>query len=576
MYAILSDPGSGKGSFVVYQARQKLDVPADVAWTILTSQAGARLWLGDDGHPGLRPGASFPMRRGRAAEIADMSDGKSVSLEFPDGRTASVAICPTGDKCELVIDDNGGADKAESWKALLTAGRFIVDQTKARRRGKQAIVVIHGIGNQRPLSMVKGITGALTKRSDRWSKPDQLSSSYELRRYQLKRRAERPRTDFFELYWADKVPATKLNHVTSWLRTIALRRPSHLGRSLRPIAYLTWTVVALAILAAVAAIIVLGTDGAQRLYRSASSLADVAWISATLSLVGAVINGFLLSSLGDAARYLDASPDNISVRQSIRASGVSLLERLHTEGRYDRIVVVGHSLGSVVGYDIIRHYWAQVHRTHGSPLKIDQSALKAYQVVLTASHLDEQQHRAAQRALWREYRRLGHEWLVTDLVTIGSPLTHAATLLARSPANLSDLIEDLELPTCPPTEGAKSFERLERYLVDGQIRAVRIPTHAAVFAVTRWTNLYVPTRALVFGDPIGGPVAPVFGPGVKDVPVRPSSWWRRTVLAHTSYWQGKLTDPSLRRLADAIDIESGRWFDDHIASMPWTVGRDYD
>lgn len=38
--------------------------------------------------------------------------------------------------------------------------------------------------------------------------------------------------------------------------------------------------------------------------------------------------------------------------------------------------------------------------------------------------------------------------------------------------------------------------------------------------------------------PIGGPVAPIFAAGIRDVSVRFSSWWRRnTPWAYTSYWR---------------------------------------
>ncbi len=68
---------------------------------------------------------------------------------------------------------------------------------------------------------------------------------------------------------------------------------------------------------------------------------------------------FLSPVMGDSARYLRATPSNIAQRQKIREAGVSLLESLHASGRYQRIVVVGHSLGSVVGYDVLTHFWGR-------------------------------------------------------------------------------------------------------------------------------------------------------------------------------------------------------------------------
>src|SRR6185503_14291195 len=80
-----------------------------------------------------------------------------------------------------------------------------------------------------------------------------------------------------------------------------------------------------------------------------------------------------LGWIGDAARYFGHSPTNPVERQEIRAQGIRILKRLHDRkvtnltspgdpprNEYDRIVVVGHSLGSVVAYDILTHYWADV------------------------------------------------------------------------------------------------------------------------------------------------------------------------------------------------------------------------
>ncbi len=452
----------------------------------------------------------------------------------------------------------------------------------------QAIVVIHGIGSQRPLSTVKGFTDALIPRSGRFSKPDHLSASYELRRYQLKRTRYQPRTDLFEMYWADKVPGTKLGQTLSWLRTIVLRRPRDVSASLRPIAYLTRVVAATAVVALASLVLALGASGFDRLWYAATGLAQIAWISACLSLAGSAVSGLVVASLGDAARYLDPAPDNIVVRQSIRQSGVALLRRLHDEGQYDRIVVVGHSLGSVIGYDIIRLYWSEVHTSHGAPVVFEQAHLRSYRQILAradtagvgsaaagAGPAELADQRRAQRDLWREYRRLGQPWLITDLITIGSPLTHAGTLLARSPADLDEIMADRELPTCPPRDARTELTQAVRYFADGQIRSLQMLTSGAPFAVTRWTNIYVPTRAIIAGDPIGGPLAPVFGTGIKDIPVKVSPWWRcHTPLAHTSYWRrpsraGGAT--AIAALTESLDLESGRWLDKHVAEMPWEM-----
>jgi len=75
------------------------------------------------------------------------------------------------------------------------------------------------------------------------------------------------------------------------------------------------------------------------------------------------INIKVAETVGDAVRYLTPSPQNIDSRYKIRQKGVDLLKKLHEKKDkkgnplYRRIVIVGHSLGSVVGYDIITNLW---------------------------------------------------------------------------------------------------------------------------------------------------------------------------------------------------------------------------
>ena len=47
--------------------------------------------------------------------------------------------------------------------------------------------------------------------------------------------------------------------------------------------------------------------------------------------------------------------ENVAARQTIREAGVDLLTKLHGSGNYDRIIVIGHSLGSVIGYDVLNY-----------------------------------------------------------------------------------------------------------------------------------------------------------------------------------------------------------------------------
>jgi hypothetical protein len=59
-------------------------------------------------------------------------------------------------------------------------------------------------------------------------------------------------------------------------------------------------------------------------------------------------------------RYFRASPANVAVRRTIRMEAVNTLHNLHRSGNYDRIIVVAHSLGTVIAYDMLRAYFSRI------------------------------------------------------------------------------------------------------------------------------------------------------------------------------------------------------------------------
>ncbi len=119
----------------------------------------------------------------------------------------------------------------------------------------QAVVVIHGIGKQRPMDTLRGfvdsvldvVPGAETGSTGRpayYSKPDSFSNSFELRR--LCTRESRPRTEFFELYWAHRMPLASWQRILEWARLLLQRPVSEVPRCFRVIWWALWiTVVAI-------------------------------------------------------------------------------------------------------------------------------------------------------------------------------------------------------------------------------------------------------------------------------------------------------------------------------------------
>lgn len=404
---------------------------------------------------------------------------------------------------------------------------------------KQAVILIHGIGEQRPMDALRRFVDAVWTtdkaahhqfaQAGMFSKPDTVSDSFELRRLTTTQNRNGVRTDFYELYWAHVMEGTSLGHVFGWARRLLWRDPRKLPKPLLPAWFLLVSIIVVAVFLA-----------AQMVVPEDVRVVDLpAWATGLLSVGAAwLIVPVLNTVIGDAARYLDPAPGNVGRRQAIRAAGVDVLKRLHAFGEYDRIVVVGHSLGSVIGYDILTYAWDLYNekgKTQGGNPALDR--IEAY---LSNSFFKTSQYRELQRDLQEELRRRCNPWRVTDFVTLGSPLAHAQVLLAKDEADLQRKQADRELPTCPPQLESGRFS----YPADHANRTLH---HAAVFGPTRWTNLYFPARYLIYGDLIGGPIGPLFGSGVFDRKV--TTDLRGGLLSHTLYWTPSKPAPASHILA---------------------------
>lgn len=178
-----------------------------------------------------------------------------------------------------------------------------------------------------------------------------------------------------------------------------------------------------------------------------------------------------------------------------------------------------------------------------------------------------------QSQLHAEQRRQGVPWLVTDLITAGSPIAHADDLWGSKVASFELRAQENEYPSCPPL-GETQHSEVRRIKTnkpaiiggEGRIAFYRkdekgplVAHEASPFASTRWTNLYMPVKPWLGGDPVGGKVAVSMGPGVRDIAVRPSTRrpWALAVpvAAHTWYWRrdAGVTDQDDKRDASLPD-----------------------
>ncbi|WP_374472195.1 hypothetical protein [Phenylobacterium sp.] len=297
-------------------------------------------------------------------------------------------------------------------------------------------------------------------------------------------------------------------------------------------------------------------------------------------------SSFLVPVMADSARMLSATPENIPARDRIRRRGMELLEALHhSERQYDRIIFVAHSLGSIVAYNVINQYWGNIYRLldHGQTAaeraRVEQKALALNEAAAHAAAASGRKaltearlaYRAAVRDyhavlkapdralnpqdvewLTAEYASVGHllrrtlrtlnriekreprpppprpPWLISDFVTIGSPLTYGKLLMAGGGEDFEAQFRTRRHAECPP-----SMLPREGFTYKGRVH------HAAAFAATCWTNIFFETEGLIRGDIIGGPVAGAvkegrFGWGPQDVAVRREP--RMPEFAHNAYW----------------------------------------
>ncbi len=410
-------------------------------------------------------------------------------------------------------------------------------------RPRQAVVLIHGIGEQMPMITTRGFVKEIRPKGKGWqvySEADQADETFELHTYAVPPHDGHPHTDFYEGYWAQEARGTVLAHVWRWVRRVF---STGLFKAPPRLRWLYALAVGFALLFAASIPVLLLTPAGTAISSSVPRIL----VQVIVPVIFGVLTGWMVKSLGDLARYTDDSPDNIDMRQAIRQRVVSLLEKLHNDERYGRIVVIGHSLGGIVAYDALRLLWAK--RTGGDVGRIlenvdDSDLVDAARSLPGSGSAADETLKAFCGKQYALYERLseperyipvpkivcGHPqpimqpmWKVTDLVTLGSPIAYPVLLLADGKAGeFQDLVAERQLPTCPPQEVDGGGYRYEPTAGKGKKYH-----HGAMFAVTRWTNVYAR------GDFAGGPiVGETLGSGVINKVLR-----GLPIVSHSKYWK---------------------------------------
>ena len=434
---------------------------------------------------------------------------------------------------------------------------------------KTAVIVIHGMGEQWPMETLRGFVDAAWRFDDdlsepwsegeTYSKPERITGNFELRRITTRYWKHVPgetdpprRVDFFEFYWAHLMQGNTLASVTAWLVRLLVSKPSRVPRRLLG----GWIAGLLLLIAGF--MLALLTAVRPDLTR----LGVPIWAWSVLAAVGAAFSAAWLRPVaGDAARYLSPMPGNVAARQAIREAGIDLLTKIQDTGEYDRIIVAGHSLGSVIGYDVLNYTWGRLDQKSlaaahpaGSPTmtllaELEKSADRLEKEPTPASLAE---YRDLQRRYFRSLSTAKASngrplWLVSDFVTLGSPLSSSDVLLAKDRKTLDRKVASREIPSSPPQSEREKAVRFS-YPPDAKART---PHHGAAFAPTVWTNIFYPNVLGIIGDFVSGPVAPLLGPAVRDVRV-PIGF---PTFRHLSYWaRPERGWPAIRALRHALNL----------------------
>src|SRR5690606_36462858 len=262
---------------------------------------------------------------------------------------------------------------------------------------------------------------------------------------------------------------------------------------------------------------------APRLHHCGGVLDSFGWNGHVVNLMvlgwlAYLADNLLLPYFGDAASYLSAQTETVQSRQGVRNRGLALLKALHEDPEYDRVIVIAHSLGSVLAYDLLHVLWREVGPTKDNPP--DAEAAKAIQTLddFVAAHpgetWDADTIRTYQALQWSAYYKLRQQkgdpdkhtlsgWKVSDLITLGSPLTSAEFLITESRDDFRRMKQERVLPTAP----AQNYDENNGALYNDAEKG-SVAHHGAVFSVVRWTNIYDQFISPLFllGDPISGPV----------------------------------------------------------------------
>ena len=225
-----------------------------------------------------------------------------------------------------------------------------------------------------------------------------------------------------------------------------------------------------------------------------------------------------------------------------------MLQALHASRKpeYDRVVLVAHSLGGFIAYDAIAYLWGHTNAdTDKTAVNRDLATLKALEQAASAlpdtapkngkvdpavslgtggaTRASGRRSEPGQPMVDHGLRQRGHPDVLRRPADGGQgrPYVPLAGSSGASCPRAHPRTRSLRATTLTARSASTPGRNVWSVGPRGERQSIthRILYEGAPFAVVRWTNLYFPAGLGFFGDWFGGPLAPVFGTGIKDVAV---------------------------------------------------------
>lgn len=384
---------------------------------------------------------------------------------------------------------------------------------------KTAIVVIHGMGNQRPMETVRKLVenlfysknGDQNKKEDKfniYSAPERVSGSFDHRK--LIAMNNNYKFDCYEFYYAHLMKETNSMQSLNWMIKLLIR-----ALNSERLGLLALLVIIILICLTIGGYMLLS-------WLFEFTIDTLSWqpfikyplliiIPLLLLLIVKKILALFSASFGDVIRYTVPHPENIEIRQKITDKAVEFLSNLHNNFDYDRIIVIGHSLGSIVAYEMLYNTFSNFNKAFEKNSFIDTSKVES---INSTEKINER---------FKKMVSFGWKWRVTDFITCGSPLTHADFILTDKMNDFTHKVKLGEYATCPSIgeESNLFYEKKGKF----------IPTHYSMFRYVKWNNIYFQN------DFIGGALKKLFGGGICDKVLVPKNIFNKIpIKSHTKYW----------------------------------------